>query len=38
MQSSQFPALMMCVVAFLVPIVQIVLVKAVLANGIKARP
>jgi hypothetical protein len=34
---SQFPALVMSALAFFVPIAQVALVKAVLANGIKSK-
>jgi hypothetical protein len=32
------PALIMCVLAFFVPLAQIAVMKTILANGIKARP
>lgn len=37
MESNLFPALIMCALAFLMPLAQVALVKAVLANGIKTR-
>lgn len=37
MESSMFPALLMCAIAFLIPIAQIALFKALLKSGVKAQ-
>lgn len=37
MVSSISPALIMCAIAFFVPIAQVALTKAILKNGIKSR-